>query len=161
MALCQARILYQNHSGDYPQVILTIPVTCRTVETIGSRVWNWASRRVPVINSNRTRVPVFDFNRTRVPVFDSTEREFLSSTPSEREFLSSTPLEREFLSSTSEAVERSSHHLLFRFEGEVWQQGLPTRPSGDNEAASAVSCGDLNAVPEFSESLRRPIRQED
>jgi hypothetical protein len=31
VALSQARILYQNHSGDYPQVILTIPVTCRTV----------------------------------------------------------------------------------------------------------------------------------
>jgi hypothetical protein len=30
VALSQARILYQNHSGDYPQVILTIPVTCRT-----------------------------------------------------------------------------------------------------------------------------------
>jgi len=108
--------------------------------------------------------PVGEFlssTRTWVPVIDSTEREFLSSTPSEREFLSSTPPEREFLSSASEAVERSSHHLLFRFEGEVRQQGLPTRTSGDNEAASAVSCGDLNAVPEFSESLRRPIRQED
>jgi hypothetical protein len=31
VALSQARILYQNHSGDYPQVILTIPVTCRTM----------------------------------------------------------------------------------------------------------------------------------
>jgi hypothetical protein len=31
VALSQARILYQNHSGDYPQVILTIPVTCRTL----------------------------------------------------------------------------------------------------------------------------------
>jgi hypothetical protein len=31
VALSQARILYQNHSGDYPQVILTIPVTCRTI----------------------------------------------------------------------------------------------------------------------------------
>jgi hypothetical protein len=33
VALSQARILYQNHSGDYPQVILTIPVTCRTAPT--------------------------------------------------------------------------------------------------------------------------------
>jgi hypothetical protein len=38
VALSQARILYQNHSGDYPQVILTIPVTCRTaVMTAASR----------------------------------------------------------------------------------------------------------------------------
>jgi hypothetical protein len=34
VALSQARILYQNHSGDYPQVILTIPVTCRTFGVI-------------------------------------------------------------------------------------------------------------------------------
>jgi hypothetical protein len=50
-----------------------------------------------------------------------TEREFLSSTPPEREFLSSTPPEREFLSSASEGVESTSHHFLFRFEGEVRQ----------------------------------------
>jgi hypothetical protein len=36
VALSQARILYQNHSGDYPQVILTIPVTCRTPYMNGS-----------------------------------------------------------------------------------------------------------------------------
>ncbi len=29
------------------------------------------------------------------------------------------------------------------------------------QAASAVCCGDINAIPEYSESLRRPIRQED
>ncbi|MFN9999918.1 MAG: hypothetical protein ACK559_02205, partial [bacterium] len=29
------------------------------------------------------------------------------------------------------------------------------------QAASAVCCGDINAIPEFSESLRHPIRQED
>jgi hypothetical protein len=36
VALSQARILYQNHSGDYPQVILTIPVTCRTTVNVTS-----------------------------------------------------------------------------------------------------------------------------
>jgi hypothetical protein len=39
VALSQARILYQNHSGDYPQVILTIPVTCRTaLERVGFKI---------------------------------------------------------------------------------------------------------------------------
>ncbi len=29
------------------------------------------------------------------------------------------------------------------------------------QAASAVCCGDINAIPELSESLRHPISQED
>ena len=89
-------------------------------------------------------------HRTRVPVIDSTERGFLSSTSPEREFLSS----------VSEAVERSSHHLFFRFEGEVRQWDLPTRTSGGNEAANAVSCGDFNAVPETAKAVDQRRRRE-
>jgi len=62
----------------------------------------------------------------------------------------------EFESSTSQ----SSRQLLFRCErGEAI--GFAHQTERRQRAASAVSCGDFNAVPEFSESLRRPIRQED
>ncbi len=42
--LSQARILYQNHSGDYPQVILTIPVTCRTMPIFQCIRYCWRFR---------------------------------------------------------------------------------------------------------------------
>ena len=62
----------------------------------------------------------------------------------------------EFESSTSQ----SSRQLLFRCErGEAI--GFAHQTEQRQRAASAVSCEDFNAVPEFSESLRRPIRQED
>jgi hypothetical protein len=64
----------------------------------------------------------------------------------------------EFESSPGE--QSSSHQLLFRCErGEAI--GFAHQTERRQRAASAVSCGDFNAVPEFSESLRRPIRQED
>jgi hypothetical protein len=66
----------------------------------------------------------------------------------------------EFESSTSPGEQSSSHQLLFRCErGEAI--GFAHQTERRQRAASAVSCGDFNAVPEFSESLRRPIRQED
>ena len=84
----------------------------------------------------------------RVRVFNFTRRgEFESST---------SPVESGAESSTSQ----SSRQLLFRCErGEAI--GFAHQTERRQRAASAVCCGDLNAVPEFSESLRRPIRQED
>ncbi|MFN9902876.1 MAG: hypothetical protein ACK55Z_29675, partial [bacterium] len=57
-------------------------------------------------------------------------------------------------SCTSERCGNSSLHTRgvrqFKFAHQTeWRQ----------QAASAVCCGDINAIPEFSESLRRPIRQ--
>ena len=66
----------------------------------------------------------------------------------------------EFESSASAGEQSSSHQLLFRCRrGEAI--GFAHQTERRQRAASAVSCGDFNTVPEFSESLRRPIRQED
>jgi hypothetical protein len=58
VALSQARILYQNHSGDYPQVILTIPVTCRTTGLI----LIGKTRSIVTIDANITFEPFFIFS---------------------------------------------------------------------------------------------------
>jgi hypothetical protein len=56
VALSQARILYQNHSGDYPQVILTIPVTCRTQSVLEflTDLWGLGTKQP---SRNRVVVP--------------------------------------------------------------------------------------------------------
>jgi hypothetical protein len=60
-------------------------------------------------------------------------------------------------SSTSSGAAEAA--LRVRERGEAI--GFAHHTERRQQAESAVCCGDINAVPEFSESLRCPIRQED